>query len=188
MTRDTVNKAIHRGAGELDGQQLESVVYEGYGPGGTAALVEAMTDNKNRTVASVRHAFSKSGGYLGSDGSVAYLSEKKGVISFSVEEFDEERIMEVALEAGAEGVIENNDGSMDVITLAADFGSVKDALDAQQRLAIHAEVTMIASTQAGLDESCTLKLLRLIDALEDDDDIQKVYHNRNISNELAEKL
>ncbi len=187
MTRDTVNRAIQRGAGELDGQQLEMVVYEGYGPAGTAVLVETMTDNRNRTVASIRHAFSKRGGNLGTDGSVAYLFEKKGIISFAAE-LDEEQIMEVALEAGADDVVENEDGSVDVLMQPVDFGRVKDALDEQKLLAIHAEVTMIASTHVLLDEDSAPKLMGLIDALEEDDDVQEVYHNGEISDELAEKL
>ncbi|PSJ46047.1 YebC/PmpR family DNA-binding transcriptional regulator [Zobellella endophytica] len=186
MTRDTIDRAVKRGAGELDGQVLETIIYEGYGPGGTAVMVECMTDNRNRTVSEVRHAFSRSGGNLGTDGSVAYLFEKKGVISY--QEADEETVMEAALEAGAEDVVVNDDGSIDVYTLWDEFGAVKDALDAGGLTADNAEVTMIPSTKAELDEDTAPKLLRLIDMLEDADDVQEVYHNGEISDELAQKL
>ncbi len=186
MTRDTVDRAVKRGAGELDGQVLETIVYEGYGPGGTAVMVECMTDNRNRTVSDVRHAFSKSGGNLGTDGSVAYLFEKKGVISYA--DADEETVMEAALEAGADDVVVNDDGSIDVYTQWEEFGSVKDALDASGLEAENAEVTMIPSTSAELDEETAPKFMRLIDMLEDADDVQEVYHNGEISDELAEKL
>ncbi|GAD02860.1 YebC/PmpR family DNA-binding transcriptional regulator [Agarivorans albus] len=187
MTRDTINRAVQRGAGELDGQQLETVIYEGYGPGGTAVLVETMTDNRNRTVSSVRHAFSKSGGNLGTDGSVSYLFEKKGVISYPAGS-DEDAIMEVALEAGADDVLSHDDGSVDVYTSPEEFGGVKDALDATGIVAINSEVTMVASTQAELDANTAPKLLRLIDMLEDDDDVQEVYHNGEISDDVAAQL
>lgn len=186
MTRDTVDRAVKRGAGELDGQVLETIIYEGYGPGGTAVMVECMTDNRNRTVSDVRHAFTKNGGNLGTDGSVAYLFEKKGVISYA--DADEETVMEAALEAGADDVVVNDDGSIDVYTQWDEFGSVKDALDAGGLEAENAEVTMIPSTSAELDEETAPRFMRLIDMLEDADDVQEVYHNGEISDELAEKL
>ncbi|MDX1266486.1 MAG: YebC/PmpR family DNA-binding transcriptional regulator [Oceanisphaera sp.] len=186
MTRDTIDRAVKRGAGELDGQVLETIIYEGYGPGGTAVMVECMTDNRNRTVSDVRHAFTKNGGNLGTDGSVAYLFEKKGVISYA--NADEETVMEAALEAGADDVVVNDDGSIDVYTQWDEFGSVKDALDAGGLEAENAEVTMIPSTSAELDEETAPRFMRLIDMLEDADDVQEVYHNGEISDELAEKL
>ncbi|GIU35359.1 YebC/PmpR family DNA-binding transcriptional regulator [Shewanella schlegeliana] len=186
MTRDTVERAIKRGAGELDGQVLETIIYEGYGPGGTAVLVETMTDNKNRTVSGVRNAFSKSGGNLGTDGSVAYLFDKKGIISY--EGVDEDTVMDAALEAGAEDVVTNEDGSIDVLTSPEDFGSVKDALDAAGLESVNAEVTMFPSTKAELDADTAPKFLRLIDNLEDHDDVQEVYHNADISDEVMEGL
>ncbi|MDR8524024.1 YebC/PmpR family DNA-binding transcriptional regulator [Shewanella fidelis] len=186
MTRDTVERAIKRGAGELDGQVLETIIYEGYGPGGTAVLVETMTDNKNRTVSGVRNAFSKSGGNLGTDGSVAYLFDKKGIISY--EGVDEDTVMDAALEAGAEDVVTHEDGSIDVLTSPEDFGSVKDALDAAGLESINAEVTMVPSTKAELDADTAPKFLRLIDNLEDHDDVQEVYHNADISDEVMESL
>ncbi|MFD1009180.1 MULTISPECIES: YebC/PmpR family DNA-binding transcriptional regulator [Oceanisphaera] len=186
MTRDTVDRAVKRGAGELDGVVLETVIYEGYGPGGTAVMVECMTDNRNRTVAEVRHAFSKSGGNLGTDGSVAYLFEKKGVISY--QDLDEETLMEAALEAGADDVEVHDDGSIDVYTQWEEFGQVKDALDGAGLEAVNAEVTMIPTTSAELDEDTAPKFMRLIDMLEDADDVQEVYHNADISDELAALL
>lgn len=187
MTRDTVERAVKRGAGELDGQELETIIYEGYGPGGTAVMVECMTDNRNRTVSGVRHAFTKAGGNLGTDGSVSYLFEKKGVISYAAGT-DEDTVMEAALEAGADDVETNEDGSIDVYTTPADFGAVKDALDAAGLEAVNAEVTQIPSTKAELDLDGAEKFLRMIDVLEDHDDVQEVYHNGDISDDVMEKL
>ncbi|ABE55169.1 protein of unknown function DUF28 [Shewanella denitrificans OS217] len=187
MTRDTVERAIKRGAGELDGQQLETIIYEGYGPGGTAVMVETMTDNRNRTVSGVRNAFNKSGGNLGTDGSVAYLFTKSGIISFDNSN-DEDVLMEQALEAGAEDVISHDDGSVDVLTSPDTFGKVKDALDSAGLNALNAEVTMLASLKAELDLETAEKFLRLIDTLEDHDDVQEVYHNAEISDDVMAQL
>ena len=187
MTRDTVDRAVKRGAGELDGQELITVIYEGYGPGGTAVMVETMTDNRNRTVSSVRHAFSRSGGNLGTDGSVAYLFTKRGVISYA-EGADEDSLMDAALEAGAEDIVTNDDGTIDVFTTPETFGAVKDALDATGIEAGNAEVTQIPSTKAELDLATAQKFMRLVDNLEDDDDVQEVYHNADISDEVMEQL
>lgn len=187
MTRDTINRAVARGAGGDDDDNMESVIYEGYGPGGTAVMVECLTDNRNRTVSGVRHAFSKSGGNLGTDGSVNYLFTKKGVISFSAET-DEDSLMEAALEAGADDVENHDDGALDVFTSPEDFGSVKDALDAAGFTSIHAEVALIPSTKAELDSDTAAKFIRLIDTLEDLDDVQEVYHNADISDEIAASL
>ncbi|MBD1557871.1 YebC/PmpR family DNA-binding transcriptional regulator [Vibrio sp. S9_S30] len=187
MTRDTVNRAISRGAGGEGDDNAETVIYEGYGPGGTAVMVECITDNRNRTVSGVRHAFSKSGGNLGTDGSVNYLFNKKGVISYSPG-LNEDEVMEVALEGGADDIETSTDGSIDVYTDPADFGNVKDALDAAGYEAANAEVSLIPSTKANLDAETAPKLLRLIDALEDLDDVQEVYHNGDISDEVAAAL
>ncbi len=186
MTRDNINRAIQRGAGDGEGADLETLIYEGYGPAGTAVMVECMTDNRNRTVSEVRHAFSKSGGNLGTDGSVSYLFSKKGVITF--ENVDEDTVMNVALEAGADDVISNDDGSIEVYTTPNDFGVVLDALEAAGLKPSDASVTMIASTEADLDAESAPKLLRLIDMLEDLDDVQEVYHNGAISDEVAALL
>lgn len=187
MTRDTVDRAVKRGAGELDGQVLETIIYEGYGPGGTAVMVECMTDNRNRSVSGVRNAFTRSGGNLGTDGSVAYLFTKRGVISYDTG-LDEEAVMEAALEAGADDIVTNDDGSIDVYTTPEDFGHVKDALDGASFISVNAEVTMVPSTKADLDADTAAKFMRLIDTLEDHDDVQEVYHNAEISDEVMATL
>lgn len=187
MTRDTVNRAVTRGAGGEGDENMETVIYEGYGPGGTAVIVECMTDNRNRTVSGVRHAFSKAGGNLGTDGCVSYLFDKKGVISYAPG-LDEDAVMEAALEGGADDVETNEDGSIDVYTTPQDFGTVKDALDAAGFEAQNAEVTLVPSTKAELDEATAPKLMRLIDALDDLDDVQEVYHNGDMSDEVAATL
>ena len=186
MTRDTVNRAIQRGAGGGDGAELETLIYEGYGPAGSAVMVECMTDNRNRTVSEVRHAFSKCGGNLGTDGSVSYLFSKKGVLTF--ENVNEDALMDAALEAGADDVISNDDGSVEVYTTPNDFGTVLDALEAAGFKTTNASVTMIASTEAELDAETAPKFMRLIDMLEDLDDVQEVYHNGAISDEVAALL
>jgi YebC/PmpR family DNA-binding regulatory protein len=187
MPKDTVERAIKRGAGELEGVQYEQVRYEGYGPGGVAVMVDCLTDNRNRTVAEVRHAFSKSGGNLGTDGSVAYLFEKRGIISFPPGS-DEDRIMDVALEAGAEDISGNDDGSIDVITDPDQFVDIKEALAAAGLTTDIAEVTMRPNTTAEIDKETTEKLFRLTDMLEELDDAQDVYHNADISDEILEQL
>ncbi|EGT3627986.1 MAG: YebC/PmpR family DNA-binding transcriptional regulator [Gammaproteobacteria bacterium] len=187
MTRDTVERAIKRGAGELEGQQLETILYEGYGPGGTAVMVETMTDNRNRTVSGVRNAFSKSGGNLGTDGSVSYLFTKRGVLSYAPGT-DEDALMEAALEAGAEDIVSYDDGAIDVFTDPVDFYTVKEALDKASFVADNAEIAMIASTKAELDLDTAEKFMRLIDTLEDHDDVQEVYHNAEISDDVMANL
>jgi YebC/PmpR family DNA-binding regulatory protein len=187
MTRDTVERAIKRGAGELEGQQLETILYEGYGPGGTAVMVETMTDNRNRTVSGVRNAFSKSGGNLGTDGSVSYLFTKRGVLSYAPGT-DEDALMEAALEAGAEDIVSYDDGAVDVFTDSVDFYTVKEALDKAHFVADNAEIAMIASTKAELDLETAEKFMRLIDTLEDHDDVQEVYHNAEISDDVMASL
>ncbi|BBT20828.1 YebC/PmpR family DNA-binding transcriptional regulator [Aeromonas caviae] len=186
MTRDTINRAIARGAGGGDGEQLETIVYEGYGPAGSAVMVECLTDNRNRTVAEVRHAFSKCGGNLGTDGSVAYLFTKKGVLTFVGA--DEDALMDAALDAGADDVLTEEDGTIEVYTTPNDFGTVLDGLEAAGFKPESAEVTMIPSTEAELDAETAPKLMRLIDMLEDLDDVQEVYHNGSISDEIAATL
>ncbi len=187
MTRDTLNRAIARGVGGDDDSNMETIIYEGYGPGGTAVMVECLSDNRNRTVAEVRHAFTKTGGNLGTDGSVAYLFTKTGVITFAPG-VDEDAIMEAALEAGADDVQTFDDGAIDVYTAWENLGDVRDALEAAGFKADQAEVTMIPSTKADMDADTAPKLLRLIDMLEDCDDVQEVYHNGEISDEIAETL
>jgi YebC/PmpR family DNA-binding regulatory protein len=187
MTRDTIDRAIARGAGSNDNENMEELVYEGYGPNGVAILVETLTDNKNRTVAEVRHCFTKAGGNLGTSGSVAYLFDRAGVISFE-KGVDEEALMDVALEAGAEDIINNPDGSIDIHTSFENFGAVKDAIDAAGLSSVNAEVTMLASTEVDLDAENAEKLMNVVDSLEDLDDVQNVYSNANISDEVLAQL
>jgi YebC/PmpR family DNA-binding regulatory protein len=187
IPRDTVDRAINRGAGGDDGETYDEIRYEGYGPGGTAIMVDCMTDNRNRTAAEVRHGFTKHGGNLGTDGSVSYLFSKQGVISFQPGT-DEDAIMEVALELGAEDVVVNDDGSLDVITQPDDFAAVKRALTDAGFNTEAAEVAFNASTQTELDRENAEKLLKLVDALEDLDDVQEVYHNADISDEIMAAL
>lgn len=187
MKRDTIDKAIQRGAGGGEGDNYDELTYEGYGPGGVAILVEVMTDNRNRTVAEVRHAFSKAGGNLGTDGSVAYLFDKKGSLVFG-EGADEETIMEAALEAGAEDIVAQDDGSVEVLTAPEDFMAVKDALVEADLKPEQSEVTMMPSTTVELDLDGAEKVLRLVDALEDLDDVQNVYSNSDIPADVMDKL
>jgi len=187
MSRDTIDRAIARGAGADDADNLEEVIYEGYAPGGVAILVEAMTDNRNRTVAEVRHAFTKAGGNMGTAGSVAYLFTRTGTISFAPG-VDEERLMEVALEAGADDIINHDDGSVEVRTDPALLGAVKDALGQAGLAADDSELEMIAATTVALDRDGAEAIMRLVDALEDLDDVQNVYSNADISDEVLQSL
>jgi len=187
MKRDTIDKAIARGAGSGEGDNYEEVSYEGYGVGGVAVLVETMTDNRNRTVAEVRHAFSKRGGNLGTDGSVAYLFSRQGQLSFPPGT-DEDKVMEIALEAGADDVEANDDGSIDVTTSFENFLAVRDAMLAAGLEPVHAETTMVPSTRVELDRENAEKILALVDMLEDLDDVQNVYTNAEIPEEILETM
>ena len=186
MKRDTIDNAIKRGAGDLDGDNYEEVRYEGYGLGGTAIMVDCLTDNRNRTVADVRHAFSKYGGSLGTDGSVSYMFSKQGFISFA--SGDEDAIMEVAIESGADDVITNDDGSIDVMTSPDDFFSVKDAFIANNLSPELFKITMEPANRIELNLENAEKFMKLIDTLEDLDDTQEVYHNADISDEIMAQL
>lgn len=187
MTKDTIERAIERGAGTAENDSLEELVYEGYGPAGVAILLETLTDNKNRTVAEVRHCFSRYGGNLGTNGSVSYLFKRTGVISYA-KGVDEEKLMEVALEAGAEDILNNEDGSVDVHTAFENFGQVKDALDNAGLEADRAEVTMLAGTAVDLGIEDAEKLMQLVEQLEDLDDVQNVYSNANFSDAVMQQL
>jgi YebC/PmpR family DNA-binding regulatory protein len=187
MTKDTIARAIKRGAGAQDGDSFEEVRYEGYGPGGTAVMVDCMTDNRNRTVAEVRHAFSKCGGNLGTAGSVAYLFTKTGILSYPATS-DEDAIMEAALEAGAEDVAVNADGSIDVLTEPDALVDVKEAMIGAGYEPEQAEVTMRASTASELDSDDAGRMVRLLDMLEELDDVQDVYSNADISEEILATL
>ncbi len=187
MGKDTIERAIKRGAGAQDGDNFDEIRYEGYGPGGTAVMVDCMTDNRNRTVAEVRHAFTKFGGNLGTDGSVAYLFTKTGVLSYPAGS-DEDAIMEAALEAGAEDVVGSDDGSCEVLTSADDFLNVKQAMVAAGFKPEDAEVTMRASTSNPLDVDQAGSMIKLLDMLEDLDDVQNVYSNADIADDILEQL
>jgi YebC/PmpR family DNA-binding regulatory protein len=187
MTRDTIERAIKRGTGEAGGEQVEEVRYEGYGPGGVAVMVDCMTNNRNRTAGEVRHAFTKGGGNLGTDGSVAYLFSKCGVLSYAPGA-SEEKIMEAALDAGAQDVITDDDGGIEVLTTADDFGKVKDAMTAAHLPPDGAEITMRASTQVAIDGGQGEKMIKLLELLEDLDDVQKVYSNAAISDAVLARL
>jgi YebC/PmpR family DNA-binding regulatory protein len=176
MPRDTIDRAVQRGAGGTDGSDVEELAYEGYGSGGVAILVEVMTDNRNRTVAEVRHAFSKAGGNLGTDGSVAYLFTKQGMISFAPGA-DEEQVMDVVLEAGAEDIDTEDDGAISVTTPWENLADIVAALGEAGLQPDHSEVTMVASTTVECDDDLAQKIMRLIDTLEELDDVQEVYSN-----------
>jgi YebC/PmpR family DNA-binding regulatory protein len=187
MRRDTIDTAIKKAAGALEGVNYETIRYEGYGPGGTAVIVDCLTDNRNRTVAEVRHAFAKAGGNLGTDGSVAYLFTKVGILSYAPS-VNEDALMEVALDAGADDVISYDDGAVDVMTTPETYLTVKELMIAAGFAPDSAEVTMQAGIQAELDADDAEKMMRLIDRLEDLDDVQDVYSNADISDEIVEKL
>ncbi|HCT98519.1 MAG TPA: YebC/PmpR family DNA-binding transcriptional regulator [Methylococcaceae bacterium] len=187
MRRDTIETAIKKASGTLEGVNYEAIRYEGYGAGGVAVIVDCLTDNKQRTVGEVRHAFSKSGGNLGTDGSVAYLFSKLGIISYSAE-VDEDALMEVAIDAGADDVVSNDDGSKDVITSLEHYLNVKEALIAGGFVPESAEITMQASTKAELDVENAEKMMLLIERLEDLDDVQNVYSNGDISDEVMASM
>jgi len=187
MTRDTIERAIKRGTGEGDDTNYDEIRYEGYGPAGTAIMVDCLTDNRNRTVSEVRHAFTKAGGNLGTDGSVAYMFARTGVLMYPPGS-DEDAIMEAALEAGADDVATNDDGSIEVITSFEDFIMVKDAMTAANFEPEAAEVVEKAANliDVGLDDA--EKIMRLIDSLEDLDDVQDVHTNADFSDEVMEQL
>ena len=187
MTKDTIERAIKRGAKAQEGDNYEEIRYEGYGPGGIAVIVDCMTDNRKRTVASVRHALNKCGGNLGTDGSVAYLFEKMGLLSFPPGSVEDD-IMEIALEAGAQDVVHNDDDSIDVLTEPDDFYPVIDAMKTAKLIPTQAEITMHASLNTALDLENATKMLRLLDMLEDLDDVQQVYSNADISNDILAKI
>lgn len=186
MPKDNIDRAIKRGTGELEGVQYEEVRYEGYGPGGAAVMVDCLTDNRNRTVAEVRHAFSKYGGNLGADGSVAYLFDLAGQLNYPSGS-DEDRVMEAAIEAGASDVVTNDDGSIEVVCAPEDYESVLDAMRAVGLEPESAEVTMRASTKVTVSVEEAESLLKLLDALDELDDAQNVYSNAEIPEEALEE-
>jgi len=185
VPKDAIERAVKRGAGELDGSDYEEIRYEGYGPAGVAFIVDCLSDNRNRTVADVRHAFSKAGGNLGQTGSVAYMFTSLGVLLYSPEN-DEDEVMEAALEAGAEDVIVDDDGSIEVLTAAEDYVAVKQAMTDAGLEPEDSELTMRASTNTELAVEDAQKVLRLVDLLENSDDVQDVFYNAEIPEEAYE--
>lgn len=187
MPKDNLERGIKKGTGELEGVDYEEMSYEGYGPGGVAVLVECLTDNKNRTVADVRYIFSKAGGNIGTDGCVSWMFDKKGLISVSKDEADEETLMELALEAGAEDVTDEGD-CFDIITDPGDFEAVKEVIDNASIKYDIAEVTMIPQTQTKLEGKEAEQMCRFMEALDDCDDIQHFYSNADIPDEVLNSM
>ncbi|MFV2003594.1 MAG: YebC/PmpR family DNA-binding transcriptional regulator [Gammaproteobacteria bacterium] len=187
MTRDTIERAIKRGTGEGDDTNYEEIRYEGYGPAGTAIMIDCLTDNRNRTVSEVRHAFTRAGGNLGTDGSVAYMFTRTGVLVYPPGS-DEDAIMEAALEAGAEDVASNEDSSIEVITTYEDFIAVKDAMIAASFEPESAEVVEKAENLIDVMFDDAEKIMRLIDTLEDLDDVQDIHTNADFSDEVMQQL
>jgi YebC/PmpR family DNA-binding regulatory protein len=187
MPKDNIERAIKRGSGDMDGAEFQEIRYEGYGPGGTAVMVDCLTDNLNRTVAEVRHAFSKFGGNLGTDGSVSYLFNHVGQMMFAPGS-DEDEIMEAAIDAGAEDVIVEADHSIEVLTDPNDFEAVRDKIVAAGLEPENAELTMRASTSAELDEKAAGSMVKMLEMLDDLDDVQQVYSNADISDDILERL
>ena len=187
MPKDTIERAIQRGSGSAEGDDLEETIFEGYGPGGVAIIVESMTDNNNRTVAEVRHAFSKAGGNLGTDGSVSYLFVKKGLIQLS-NNTSLEKVLEVAIEAGAEDIEENSDQSITISTLPEDFDPVKKALIDKEIETLESEISLVPETSVSTDLETSIKIYKLLEALEDLDDTQNVHSNADFPEEVVEHL
>ena len=187
MTKDTIERAVQRGAGGLEGENLEEVTYEGYGPGGIAVMVESMTDNNNRTVAEVRHAFTKSGGNLGTNGSVAYLFEKKGLIRIQSGQ-NENLVMELAIDAGAEDIEANEDTSMSITSSPEDFENIKNVLVDKEIIVEDSEIAFIPENTVEADLDTSLKVFKLLETLEELDDTQTVTSNVDFSDEMLEHL
>jgi YebC/PmpR family DNA-binding regulatory protein len=187
MPKENIDRAIKKGTGELEGVNYEESTYEGYGPGGAAIIVESLTDNKNRAVAEIRHIFNKSGGNLGENGCVAWMFSKKGYFSVDHKATSEDKLMEIALEAGAEDVRDDKDG-FEVITAPADFEAVRDALEKAAIAFSDAEITLLPQTTLNLEGKEAEQMIRLMDTLEDCDDVQKVHTNADISDEVMSKL
>jgi len=187
MPKDNIERAIKKGTGELEGVSYEEIIYEGYGPGGAAVLVESLTDNKNRTVADIRSIFGKNGGNLGENGCVAWMFAKKGYIAVERSAVDEDTLMETALEAGAEDIREDN-GNYEVITEPGDFEAIKEAINKASIPFNDAEVTMLPQNTTNLSGKEAEQMLRLMEMLEDYDDVQKVYTNADIPEEIINNM
>ncbi len=188
MPKDNISRAIKKGTGEIAGEVYEEILYEGYGPGGVAVLVECMTDNRNRTVADIRHYFSKSSGNLGESGCVAWMFEKKGLIQVDKEKYSEEEMMDLALEAGADDVLEE-DSEYQILTVPEDFNDVRDSLEESGVEYIEAAISMIPKNMVEVtEEKPARSLLKLLESLEDHDDVQNVHSNFDIDDALMEQL
>ena len=187
MPKDNFERAIKKGTGELEGVNYEEIRYEGYGPAGVAVLVECLTDNKNRTIADVRYIFSKAGGNVGTDGCVAWMFDKKGLIAVSKDNADEDTLMDVALDAGAEDIKDEGD-TFEIITEPADFEAVKEAVDGAEIACEMAEITMIPQNTTEVEGKEAEQMIRFMEALDDCDDIQKFYTNADIPDEAFENM
>ena len=187
MPKDNIERAIKRGSGDLEGIEYQEIRYEGYGPGGTAVIIDCLTDNRNRTVADVRHAFSKFGGNLGADGSVNYLFKNVGQLLFAAGS-DEDKIMDAAIEAGAEDVIVDADKTIEVLTDPGEFEDVRDKMLELGFEPESAQLTMRASTSSQLDSKEAASMIKMLEMLEDIDDVQQVYSNADISDEILKQL
>ena len=187
MPKDNIERAVKKGTGELEGVNYEESVYEGYGPGGAAVLIESLTDNKNRTVADIRHIFSKAGGNMGESGCVAWMFDKKGYIAVENKAVEEDALMEAALDAGAEDIRED-DSNFEIITAPEDFEAVKMAIDGASIPYLVAEVTMLPQSTTFLKGKEAEQMVKLMEALEDCDDVQKVYTNADIPEEIVNSL
>lgn len=186
MPKDSIERAIKKASGNLEGANYEFIRYEGYGPGGVAVMVDCLTDNRQRTVADVRHAFNKCGGNLGTDGSVAYLFNHIGSLIF--QQGEEDQILEIAMEAGAEDVITEESGQIEVITTPESYSTVKEALIAKNLTPDQSEITMRASNSVSLDLDNAQKMLKMLDMIEELDDVQNVYSNADMSDEIMAQL
>lgn len=187
MPKDNVTKAIKRGTGEIAGVSYEEITYEGYGPNGVAVMLEALTDNRNRTVSEVRHIFDKYNGSLGENGCVSWMFEKKGIITVLAEGLDEDEVMELALEAGAQDVTHEDD-SFEISTDPQDFEAVRTAVEDKGWQIDFSEITMIPQNTVKLEGKSAEQMLKMMDALDDNDDLQKIYANFDISEEEMMRL
>ncbi len=187
LPKDKIDSAIRKGTGEEAGGDLAEVMYEGYGPGGIAILVEAATDNRNRTVAEIRHLFLKGGGSMGESGCVGWMFDKKGVFTFDRQKYTEDQLMEVGLEAGAEDIVDNED-AWEVHTAVADFDAVRQAFESAGLEAQDAGLSMIPQNTIAVDADAARKLMNLVETLEDNDDVQNVYANFDINDEVMAQL
>lgn len=187
MPKDTIEKAIKKGTGDLEGQRFETVRYEAYAPGGVAMIVDCLTDNLNRTAGEIRTIFDKAGGNLAKPGAVAFTFQSKGVVVIESGKISEEKLMELALDAGAEDV-QADDGAWQVVTAPGDFLKVREAIDAAGIELASAEVSMIPQTSVSCDPEQAAKVMKVVEALEDHDDVQKVYHNADIAEDVMARL